>query len=85
MNGNRRFDRVVTFVQFESGVFSRIAGHKRESDHMRVLLRRADHLANRIANSPGRDLTFDKRELSALLWALDLVADLVPTGLTEKR
>lgn len=76
----------MTFVQFESGLFSRIeSGHARERDHIRTLLRRADHLAKRIANSQGRDLSFDKRELAALLWALDSVADLVPNGLTEKR
>ena len=39
------------------------------------LQKRADHLRGRVAaaEADGRDLTFDKAELSALLWAIPLL------------
>ena len=37
-----------------------------------ALQKRADHLASRIANDT-RDLSWDKQELGALLWALDIL------------
>jgi hypothetical protein len=38
-------------------------------EYLDRLQRRADHLAFRIANS-DKDLSFDKAELSAILWAI---------------
>ena len=39
------------------------------------LRKRADHLAQRIleAKAAGRDLSYDRSELSALLWAIEII------------
>jgi len=39
------------------------------------LRKRADHLAQRIleAKAAGRDLSYDRSELSALLWAVGII------------
>ena len=46
------------------------------TDHEKIdrLRKRADHLAQRIleAKAAGRDLSYDRSELSALLWAIEL-------------
>ncbi len=44
-----------------------------ELKHYEVIQRRIDHLANRIASNPGRDLSYDKREMSALRWAIRVI------------
>ena len=46
-------------------------------DRLKVLERRADHLAKRIAESP-LDLTYDKAELIALRWAIDELEGKIP-------
>jgi hypothetical protein len=47
------------------------------SEHLRRLQRRADHLAARLAcAAPGINLSYDKAELSSLLWAIDQLASL---------
>lgn len=40
-----------------------------EKKYIQAFIRRRDHLAQRIANSP-RDLTFDKQEMQAIIWIL---------------
>lgn len=44
------------------------------SEHVKVIARRADHLAKRIAEAGNGKLSYDERELSALLWAIDLIS-----------
>lgn len=46
------------------------------SEHVKVIARRADHLAKRIAEAGNGRLTYDEKELSALLWAIDLISQL---------
>ena len=38
---------------------------RKECAHIDVAYRRMDHLANRIANSEGKNLSYDKEELKA--------------------
>lgn len=40
------------------------------ADHLKMLQRRMDHLARRVANS-ARDLDWDRKEMAALKWAID--------------
>lgn len=56
---------------------------ERHRERIKVLERRADHLAKRIAESP-LDLTYDKAELSALRWAIRELEEKVPTKKGEK-
>jgi uncharacterized coiled-coil DUF342 family protein len=55
------------------------------TDHEKIdrLRKRADHLAARIlqAKAAGRDLSYDRSELSALLWAIEIIE----TMLTRKE
>ena len=44
------------------------------NESIQVLGKRVDHLAQRIANS-HRDLSFDKAELSALRYAIDVMEE----------
>lgn len=44
------------------------------ADRIGRLQKRADHLARRIAES-SRELSYDKAELSALLWAIPILED----------
>ena len=48
--------------------------------HTKVLRRRMDHLAKRIAENPTRNLSYDRHELSALRWVLNLVEEIRWTG-----
>lgn len=45
--------------------------------HIKALVRRADHLARRIAESRarGKESTYDSVELSALTWAIGQLTD----------
>jgi hypothetical protein len=44
---------------------------RKRQRRLEALRRRADHLQQRIAESPGRNLSYDHRELGALRWAID--------------
>lgn len=48
----------------------------REQEYVERLRRRADYLARRVAEgaAKGQDLTWDRAELGALLWAIDRLA-----------
>lgn len=47
---------------------------KKERRHLEALQRRADWLARRVAEAADRnDLSYDRAELAALLWALQRV------------
>jgi hypothetical protein len=46
----------------------------RRQEHVWCLYHRIDHLTARIANS-DKDLSWDKQERAALLWALECLAD----------
>jgi hypothetical protein len=48
--------------------------NRRERDKVEALKRRAYHLQNRIDNSPRMDLSHDKRELSALRFAIEKIS-----------
>lgn len=48
--------------------------------YTKVLRRRMDHLAKRIAENPTRNLSYDRHELSALRWVLNLVEAIRWTG-----
>jgi len=42
--------------------------------YLQALERRSDFLAERVANNHnGKDLSYDKRELAALNWAIDFI------------
>lgn len=41
----------------------------RERRHVKMLMRRRDHLKARVASS-SKDLTWDKQEIAALDWAI---------------
>ena len=47
-------------------------GETKIRTHLATLQKRADHLANRIANDQ-RDLAWDKAELAALRWAIPVL------------
>lgn len=58
---------------------------RKEQSHVSVLLYRADFLAKRIAAMPERDLTYDKAEVSALLWAIETLDPDVEVPETLRR
>ena len=51
-----------------------------ERDHLKALEKRQDHLARRVAES-DRDLSYDRKELSALRWAIGMLGGPVPPGM----
>ena len=52
-------------------------GHltNRQRRYVSALQRRAQHLQTRIEDNLLKDLTYDKHELSALTWALSMIAN----------
>jgi len=42
----------------------------KEKRKIKSLLRRAEHLNNRIQDNPDKELSYDKQELGALVWVL---------------
>lgn len=47
---------------------------KTELRHVETLVKRLEHLHDRVRNST-RDLSYDKREIGALRWCLSVLAD----------
>ena len=55
---------------------------KKGSERLGRLVRRVEFLKTRIAQSPGKDLGYDKAELSALEWTVEQI--ILYEGLLKK-
>lgn len=54
---------------------SKIILDRKGLDRLNRLKRRRDWLHNRIVSEPEKDLSFDKSELSALEWAIEVIEE----------